>query len=270
MLGYDIFLNWNAAFFKECLDNYWAGDGDDPRPGWYNGQIGFIEGYILPLAERCSTLVPHCQLAEGARKIVQKWKKGGEAFTQHLIKQSAMEKQFGISGSGISTAKENSTKTSGETSSKLDISSLKKKAKSLKILKRLLSHRDSHSISSSARDIPKELPSIDDASLGSVSIQSNSMNKLQDDGVLAEEDHVGKNQGPKDSANKPTQVTFSVNKPQLNGISEDDHGYKSFLRCLDGTAGKASKEVLPEVTPEVPNAVEHDDSFESFLEILGT
>lgn len=264
MLGYDIFLNWNAAFFKECLDNYWAGDGDDPRPGWYNGQIGFIEGYILPLAERCSTLVPHCQLAEGARKIVQKWKKGGEAFTQHLIKQSALEKQFGISGGSISTA---STKTSGETSSKLDISSLKKKAKSLKILKRLLSHRDSRSISSSTRDIPKGLPSIGDASIGSVSIQSNSMNKLQDDGVLAEEDHVGKNQGPKDSAGKPTQVTFSVNKPQLNGISEDDHGYQSFLRCLDGTAGKASKEVLP----EVPTAVEqHDDSFQSFLKILGT
>lgn len=86
--GFSIFLNWNAAFFHECLQNYRSGRGADPRPGWFKGQIGFVEGYIVPLTERCSAFVPDCELTEGARDIVRKWKQHGEEFTQQLIDES--------------------------------------------------------------------------------------------------------------------------------------------------------------------------------------
>lgn len=86
--GFNIFLNWNAAFFHENMHNFRKGRGADPRPGWFKGQIGFVEGYIVPLTERCSALVPDCQLTEGARDIVRQWKEQGEAFTQQLIDES--------------------------------------------------------------------------------------------------------------------------------------------------------------------------------------
>ncbi len=86
--GYDIFLDWNAFFFRECLGNFYAGHGHDPRAEWFKGQISFIEFYIIPLAERCSALVPSCEAINGARTIVNTWKKHGEDFTKNLIDRS--------------------------------------------------------------------------------------------------------------------------------------------------------------------------------------
>lgn len=91
--GYDIFLDWNAFFFKECLTNFKAGHGPDPRAGWFNGQISFIEFYIIPLAERCSALVPSCEAILGAKTIVNTWKHQGEEFTKDLIDRSGREEQ---------------------------------------------------------------------------------------------------------------------------------------------------------------------------------
>ena len=86
--GYDNFLIWNRAFFFECVQNHIQGHGDDPRPGWYAGQIGFLEGYILPLAERCNALIPQCELTKGTRRILRMWKRDGMAWTDELVKQS--------------------------------------------------------------------------------------------------------------------------------------------------------------------------------------
>jgi len=91
--GYDIFLDWNAFFFMECLTNFKAGHGPDPRAGWFKGQISFIEFYIIPLAERCSALVPSCEAVNGARTIVNTWKLQGEEFTKDIIDRSGREEQ---------------------------------------------------------------------------------------------------------------------------------------------------------------------------------
>lgn len=86
--GYDNFLNWNGSFFHECLNDYHEGRGNDPRPGWHEGQLGFLEGYILPLAERCNALIPQCQLTKGTRRILRLWKKDGKEWTDKIIEQS--------------------------------------------------------------------------------------------------------------------------------------------------------------------------------------
>ena len=86
--GYDNFLIWNRAFFFECVQNHIQGHGDDPRPGWYAGQIGFLEGYILPLAERCNALIPQCEVTKGTRRVLRMWKRDGKAWTDDLVKQS--------------------------------------------------------------------------------------------------------------------------------------------------------------------------------------
>jgi len=86
--GYDNFLIWNQAFFFECLQNHYQGNADDPRPGWHTGQIGFLEFYILPLAERCNAIIPSCELAKGTRRILRLWNRDGLEWTEKLAKQS--------------------------------------------------------------------------------------------------------------------------------------------------------------------------------------
>lgn len=89
--SYDNFLKWNECFFYECLKNFKKGHGFDPREGWYKGQIGFLEGYILPLTERCSALVPQCELSQGTKHILHLWKQNGEDFTKNLVEKSIRE-----------------------------------------------------------------------------------------------------------------------------------------------------------------------------------
>lgn len=240
----------------------------------------------MPLSERCSTLVPQCGLAEGAREIVRKWKESGEAFTQQIVRQVELEDQQRrfhndyLMSAGESIPIE-------ETGTKINISDrsldaprslrIGKGRKSSKILKRLLPGRkDSRTASSSAntnnRDMPpKRLSSVSVASIASIQnpyVRKNSQgqgpnrdsaNQPQDNGVLLTENgHVQKNQGlkPEDS----------TNKPQLNGVLGDDHAYQCFLECINGTQ---PAEPLLEEPPEAAPEREQDDSFESFLELLG-
>ena len=223
---YDIFLNWNAAFFKECLDNFWAGHGDDPRPGWYNGQIGFIEGYILPLAERCSTLVPHCELAEGARQIVCKWKESGEAFTAQLIQQSAVEDfERSSNNNNLDNGEINGeagAKMNGHTSNRRP-STNHKRRKSLKIRKFMSRGRtSSHSLESStqASDAPKneELPT------SAISFSDNN--------------HIERNLPP-----PPTAAHLKKTEDNYDPQNED-RSYQLFLECLYDTSGLTKSEAL--------------------------
>ena len=86
--GYDNFLIWNQAVFYECLQNHYQGHADDPRPGWHAGEIGFLEFYILPLAERCNAIIPSCHLAKGTRQILRRWNKDGLEWTENLAKRT--------------------------------------------------------------------------------------------------------------------------------------------------------------------------------------
>ena len=50
--GWENFLKWNYRLYKEVYECSKKGLGDDPRAGWFQGQIRFINNYILPLAKR--------------------------------------------------------------------------------------------------------------------------------------------------------------------------------------------------------------------------
>lgn len=95
--GYDTFLRWNEAFYEECKVNYDTGRGDfDPRAGWYEGQIGFMENYIAPLAERCERLVPRdgpgrVELRGGVMEILKRWRAEGEEWTERMIEDHALD-----------------------------------------------------------------------------------------------------------------------------------------------------------------------------------
>merc|ERR1712207_94752 len=53
MQHWNIYLQWNERFFMECYDAYKVGRaGSDPSVGWYQGEIGFFDFYVIPLAKK--------------------------------------------------------------------------------------------------------------------------------------------------------------------------------------------------------------------------
>ena len=53
MQHWHIYRKWNARFFEECYDAYCQGRSDkDPSEAWYQGELGFFDFYILPLAKK--------------------------------------------------------------------------------------------------------------------------------------------------------------------------------------------------------------------------
>lgn len=48
----------------------------------------YSSGYILPLTERVSRLLPYCDLQSGTKQILQSWKQQGEVWTNNLIESS--------------------------------------------------------------------------------------------------------------------------------------------------------------------------------------
>lgn len=53
MQHWHIFKKWNSRLFKEMLAAYHAGRAEkDPSEFWYEGEIGFFDFYVIPLAKK--------------------------------------------------------------------------------------------------------------------------------------------------------------------------------------------------------------------------
>jgi hypothetical protein len=53
MQHWHMYLKWNQRFFNECYKGYLDGRTDkDPSEGWYQGELGFFDFYIIPLAKK--------------------------------------------------------------------------------------------------------------------------------------------------------------------------------------------------------------------------
>jgi 3'5'-cyclic nucleotide phosphodiesterase len=53
MQHWHIYRKWNERFFMECYQAYKTGRADtDPSINWYQGEIGFFDFYIIPLAKK--------------------------------------------------------------------------------------------------------------------------------------------------------------------------------------------------------------------------
>jgi len=53
MQHWHIYRKWNERFFFECMLAYRMGRAEkDPSEGWYKGEIGFFDFYIIPLARK--------------------------------------------------------------------------------------------------------------------------------------------------------------------------------------------------------------------------
>lgn len=99
MQSWDVFLKWNARLFNELMFSFYAGRSFDPRTNWFEGQIGFFNGYIIPLAERleqCAVFGENSGMfLELAMQNKLRWELEGKAFCDELTVE--VEPNFKVS-----------------------------------------------------------------------------------------------------------------------------------------------------------------------------
>jgi hypothetical protein len=53
MQHWHVYVKWNKRLFNEMYRSYLNGRGEkDPSDGWYDGELGFFDFYIIPLAKK--------------------------------------------------------------------------------------------------------------------------------------------------------------------------------------------------------------------------
>jgi hypothetical protein len=89
MQHWHIYLKWNERFFEECYKAYREGRADvDPSIGWYKGEIGFFDFYIIPLAKKlkdCGVFgVSSDEYLDYAMQNRMEWEKRGMAVVEEM------------------------------------------------------------------------------------------------------------------------------------------------------------------------------------------
>ena len=90
MQHWHVYLKWNERLFCEVYKSYLAGRIEqDPSEGWYKGEIGFFDFYIIPLAKKLETCgvfgvssMEYLGYAEGNRR---EWERKGEAIVKGYL-----------------------------------------------------------------------------------------------------------------------------------------------------------------------------------------
>ena len=94
MQHWHVYRKWNARLFKEMREAYRAGRmGTDPATFWYEGEIGFFDNYVIPLAKKlkeCNVFgVSSHEYLTYAVKNREEWADRGEQLTAELIAETS-------------------------------------------------------------------------------------------------------------------------------------------------------------------------------------
>lgn len=89
MQHWDTFKKWNLRLYRELSKGYRDGRGAfDPREGWYEGEIGFFNFYVIPLArklEECGALGPAArEYLDCALDNRRRWEGEGEQIIEEM------------------------------------------------------------------------------------------------------------------------------------------------------------------------------------------
>ena len=90
MQHWAVYLKWNKRFFYECMKAYESGRMDtDPSANWYQGEIGFFNFYVIPLAKKldnCGVFgVSSHEYLGYAKANRDEWVKRGEQLVQEYL-----------------------------------------------------------------------------------------------------------------------------------------------------------------------------------------
>lgn len=89
MQHWQIYLHWNEKFFFELYGAYKEGRAEtDPTLGWYKGEIGFYDYYIIPLAKKLDSCgvfgVSSDEYLNYAQLNRDEWEREGEAIVEEF------------------------------------------------------------------------------------------------------------------------------------------------------------------------------------------
>ena len=92
MQHWQVYKKWNQKFFDECYGAWKAGRAaSDPSVGWYQGEIGFFDFYIIPLAkklESCGVFgVSSDECLNYAQANRREWELKGKSIVERYIKE---------------------------------------------------------------------------------------------------------------------------------------------------------------------------------------
>lgn len=87
-----VYRKWNECLFRECYQAYLDGRAEqDPSIGWYRGEIGFFDFYIIPLAKKlkdCGVFGKSSdEYLNYAVQNRQEWEARGEAITAEMLER---------------------------------------------------------------------------------------------------------------------------------------------------------------------------------------
>ena len=99
MQHWHIYRKWNERFFLECYKAYKEGRAEnDPSVNWYEGEKGFFDFYIIPLAKKlkdCGVFgVSSSEYLNYAQKNRYEWEAKGQAVVAEMM-EAAEAKGYG-------------------------------------------------------------------------------------------------------------------------------------------------------------------------------
>jgi hypothetical protein len=96
MQHWQVYRKWNYRLFKEMYRAFLEGHSDmDPSDGWYQGEIGFFDFYIIPLAKKlddCGVFgVSSHEYLNYAEQNRIEWEKKGRQIVADYVQQAREE-----------------------------------------------------------------------------------------------------------------------------------------------------------------------------------
>ncbi|KAL3918318.1 MAG: hypothetical protein SGILL_004297 [Bacillariaceae sp.] len=93
MQHWHIYRRWNERFFNECYQAYLDGRAEtNPADGWYKGEMGFFDFYIIPLAKKlkdCGVFgVSSDEYLSYATQNRKEWEERGEEMVKEMVSKA--------------------------------------------------------------------------------------------------------------------------------------------------------------------------------------
>ena len=94
MQHWTVYQKWNKCLFEEMMQAFESGrTTKNPSENWYNGELGFYDNYIIPMAERLyENGMLGADSVEFAKSNRQEWEMKGQTLVEEWLNE---RKEYG-------------------------------------------------------------------------------------------------------------------------------------------------------------------------------
>ena len=109
MQHWHVYRKWNERLFRECYKAFREGRAEkDPSTFWYEGEKGFYDYYIIPLAKKlkeCGVFgVSSSEYLDYAIRNREEWEVRGQEVVQEMMANIKNEEKFSMESGAKSGA----------------------------------------------------------------------------------------------------------------------------------------------------------------------